>query len=375
MNGGVLVLTPDFPPAVGGIQRVVSEVASRLAETFDVVVTAPADPDAPEFDRGIPAEVVRTRASWGGARSAAVLAEMALHARRSTFAGVIAAHVMTLPAAVRRRRRRPVLLLLYGSELWDPRAQRVLRRYEEHVRRFVAISEFTRDRAVELGVAADRIEVVALGADEPADPADALDRLAALGLVDAGGVLPYLLTVARLAEPHKGQDAVLRAVPALTGHEPRFRYVVAGEGPLRRHLEQVADTTGAAPAAVFAGRVDEDVKGALIRHCRAFAMVSREARAAAQFEGFGLVYLEAALAGRPSLAGRAGAAPEVVVDEETGLLVEPDRPAQIADATLRLLEPTYADALGAAARERARATGTWADAGRRLGHALEHALA
>jgi phosphatidylinositol alpha-1,6-mannosyltransferase len=150
---------------------------------------------------------------------------------------------------------------------------------------------------------------------------------------------------------------------------------MAGDGPLRHHLEHVAATAAATAATVFAGQVDEATKGALIRHCRALVMVSREAHAAAQFEGFGLVYLEAALAGRPSLAGRAGAAPEVVADEETGLLVEPDRPAQIADATLRLLDPEYADALGAAARERARATGTWAHAGERLKRALESALA
>lgn len=375
MSRRLLVLTPDFPPAVGGIQRVVSEIAVRLAESFDVVVAAPADPDALESDAAAPFEVVRTRASWGGARSAAVLAEMALLARTSAFDGVAAAHVMTLPAAVTRIRRRPVVALLYGSELWDPRAQRVLRRHKARVRHFIAISEFTRGQAVELDVPSDRIGVVALGADEPADPPDALDRLAALGLVDSQGVRPYLLTISRLTEPHKGQDAVLRAVPALAGHEPRFRYVVAGEGPLRHHLEDVADTTGATGATVFAGRVEDATKGALIRNCRALAMVSREARAAAQFEGFGLVYLEAALAGRPSLAGRAGAAPEVVTDEETGLLVDPDRPAQIADATLRLLVPTYADALGAVARERARSTGTWARAGDRLHRALERSLA
>jgi phosphatidylinositol alpha-1,6-mannosyltransferase len=375
MSRRLLVLTPDFPPAIGGIQRVVSEIAGRLADSSDLVVVAPADATGLDGDVQARFDLLRTHTSWGGAGSAAVLAEMALVARRSAYDGVVAAHVMTLPAAMTRIRDRPVVGLLYGSELWDPRAQSVLRRHQQRVSRFVAISEFTRARAVELGVPADRVEVVALGADEPVEPPDALDRLAALGLVDTSGVRPYLLTVSRLAEPHKGQDAVLRAVPALAGHEPRFRYVVAGDGPLRHHLEQVAETAGATRAAVFAGRVDEATKGALITHCRALAMVSREARAAAQFEGFGLVYLEAALAGRPSLAGRAGAAPEVVADEETGLLVDPDRPAQIAAATLRLLEATYADALGKAARERARATGTWAHAGDRLQSALERSLA
>ena len=373
MSKRILVLTPDFPPALGGIQRVVSELAHRLAGAHDVTVIAPRDEDSSRREAAVPFEVVRTRARWGGARSAVVLAEMSVLARRHDADVVVAGHVMTLPAAVTRRRRRRVTML-YGSELWDPRAQRVLGRYRERAGSFLAISEFTRGQAVQLGVRPARIQVVALGADPPVDPPDALERLSALGLVDADGVRPFLLTVSRLAEPHKGQDAVIRATAALAGNEPRFRYVVAGDGPLRRFLEHVAATSGAAEATLFAGRVDEETKGALMSSCHALAMVSREARAAAQFEGFGLVYLEAALAGRPSLAGLAGAAPEVVVDGETGLLVAPDRPAAVADAALRLLDRDYADSLGAAARERARATGTWAHARERLERALEPAL-
>lgn len=370
----VLVLTPDFPPAVGGIQRVSAEMAVRLASTHDVTVVAPADADARLADAGSYA-VVRTRAAWGGTRSAAVLSQMATYVLRDRADAVLVTHVILLPAAFASFRRRPVVAMLHGSELWDARTQRVLRLYRDRVRRYLANSEFTRQEAIALGIARDRIDVTPLGADELPLPDDAVPRLAALGLVDEGGILPFLLTVGRLAEPHKGQDAVLRAVPALAGVDERFRYVVAGDGSLRTYFEKVAKTTGAAAATIFAGRVDEPTKAALLRRCAAFTMVSREARAAAQFEGFGLVYVEAALAGRPSLAGRAGAAPEVVADGETGLIVEPDRPAQIVDAALRLLDERYADALGATARERARATGTWEHAGDRLRRALERALA
>lgn len=373
MSRHVLVVTPDFPPALGGIQRVVSEVAHRLSVDREVTVVAPAVENAGPSDEALPFRVIRTHASWGGAGTAAVLAEMALLANRSGADALVAAHVMTLPAAATLRRR-PVVTMLYGSELWDPRAQRVLNTFRGRSRRFVAISDFTRREAVWLGVPIDAIDIVALGADAPTKPRDALERLAALGLVDEEGVRPFLLTISRLAEPHKGQDAVLRAVPALAAHEPRFRYLIAGDGPLRGHLEAVASTSQASRAAVFAGRVDEETKGALLRGCRALAMVSREARAAAQFEGFGLVYVEAALAARPSLAGRAGAAPEVVAHGETGLLVEPDRPAQIADAALMLLDGDLADRLGAEAYRRADEASTWAIAGRRLRDAIVSVL-
>ena len=121
----------------------------------------------------------------------------------------------------------------------------------------------------------------------------------------------------------------------------------------------------------FLGQTDEATRDALFRSCRALVMISREARAAGQFEGFGLVYIEAARAGRPSIAGLAGGAPEVVVDGETGLTVDPDDIVGVVEAALRLLEnPAFADELGARARLRAEAEFTWEAASARLVAAL-----
>ena len=71
-------------------------------------------------------------------------------------------------------------------------------------------------------------------------------------------------------------------------------------------------------------------------------------------EGFGLVFLEAAAAGLPVVAGDGGAIPEVVSDGETGLLVDPTAPDAVADAIVRLLrDPALAQKMGEAARRRA----------------------
>jgi phosphatidylinositol alpha-1,6-mannosyltransferase len=280
-----------------------------------------------------------------------------------------------LPAVLAGGRRPPSALLAYGSELWDPRTSAVVRRFARMVSGFVAISEFTSSELQQLGVPERAIVVTPLGADTPIVPADARDRLARLHLVDEIGIRPYFVTIARLAEPHKGHDVVLRALPALAHRQPRLRYVIAGDGPLRGYLERMA-LTGGAEAAIFAGRVDEPTKAALLSTCQALVMVSREAHAAAQFEGFGLVYAEAARAARPSIAGRAGAAPEVVLDGITGLLIAPDDPVEFTVAALRLLDdPSLASRLGAAARDRADRLYTWEAAGDRLLAAVEGALA
>ena len=115
---------------------------------------------------------------------------------------------------------------------------------------------------------------------------------------------------------------------------------------------------------------------ALLRGCRAFAMPSRASRAAAQFEGFGIVYIEAARAGRPAIAARAASADEVVTDGVTGILVDPDAPLSFAAGALTLLDDAaLSDRLGAAARTRADANFTWEHATARLAAALAPVVA
>jgi phosphatidylinositol alpha-1,6-mannosyltransferase len=75
----------------------------------------------------------------------------------------------------------------------------------------------------------------------------------------------------------------------------------------------------------------------------------------ADWEGFGIVFLEAALSRRPSIAGRSGGAGDAVVDEVTGLLVDPESPHELTHALRRLLQDDQLrDRLGRAGQEMAR---------------------
>jgi len=196
-----------------------------------------------------------------------------------------------------------------------------------------------------------------------------------LGLLTNSEIAPYFITVARLSEPHKGQDMIIRAMPSLLRHDPRVRYVIAGEGPLKASFSALAARLGVGHAVRLVGPVDEAAKAVLLRSCRAFVMVSREIRRPALFEGFGIAYLEAALAGRPSLAGRSGGTADAVVHEETGLLVHPLSLPETTQAALRLLDDAdYADRLGWQARDRARAGFTWEHAIARMEGCLESVL-
>jgi phosphatidyl-myo-inositol dimannoside synthase len=210
---------------------------------------------------------------------------------------------------------------------------------------------------------------VSPGADAPSETVSPRAALAARGLWDprTGAAAPYLLSIGRLVEPHKGIDQLLRALPALLGALPDVRLVVVGEGPLRARYERIARACGVSDALVWTGRVDEADKGALLKGARALVLLSRASAAAAQFEGFGIALVEAALAGRPSIAGNSGGIPDAVVDGETGLLVDPSDPADFTRAARALLEDTaLATRLGEAARRRAEQEFTWPRAMERM---------
>jgi glycogen(starch) synthase len=129
--------------------------------------------------------------------------------------------------------------------------------------------------------------------------------------------------------------------------------IIAGDGALRAELQQQAADLGIASAVDFLGWVPPENVPALINTSTIVLVPSRQ-------EALGLVALEAAAMARPIVATRVGGLPEVVVHEETGLLVEPENTGALAEAVCFLLENREAAVrMGQAARARAQAVFNW----------------
>jgi phosphatidylinositol alpha-1,6-mannosyltransferase len=135
---------------------------------------------------------------------------------------------------------------------------------------------------------------------------------------------------------------------------PAAQLTVAGDGSDRRRLERIASLLGVAERVRFLGHVsDVELRQAYAR-AALFALPARcRLGKVPEGEGFGLVLAEAGRAGLPVVAGRAGPAAEVVLDGDTGILVEPEDIEEIANAICQLLEnPERARWLGARAEQR-----------------------
>lgn len=201
-------------------------------------------------------------------------------------------------------------------------------------RRIVTITESLRRFTVEqVGLPAEKVTTIHYGMDELPEP---WGENPPHHLPDGVRVL---LAVSRLTE-QKGLDVAVRALASLPDDTA---LVVLGEGPERASLEALARELGVAGRLHLRGR-EPDVAAWLDR---ASVLVHP-----ARWEGFGLAVLEAMLAGLPVVASNVSSLPELVRDDETGLLVRPDDPSALALGVARALED--GERLGAAGRERAR---------------------
>lgn len=145
-----------------------------------------------------------------------------------------------------------------------------------------------------------------------------------------------LITVGRLIR-RKGVDLVMEAMASLAVDFPNSYYLVVGEGPERENLERLAWSLGIRERVVFLSGVDDEEKWALLAMSDVFVMPNRTLNGT-DWEGFGIVFLEAALAGKPSVGGNNGGVPDAILDGETGFLVETKDSNETAQAIRRLLE-------------------------------------
>lgn len=202
-------------------------------------------------------------------------------------------------------------------------------------------------------------------------PQPAIERAstrARLGLPASG---PLVLSVSRLV-PRKGMDTLIEACARLSaaGRYPGLTLAIAGAGRDRVRLERLVDKLQA-PAHLMGRIPGVDLPG-LYACADVFALCCRSRWGGLEQEGFGIVFLEAAAAGVPAVAGDSGGAAEAVVDGETGIVVgRPSDAAEVARAIERLLsDQRLAARQGQAARARAEAEYSYDVLAGRLADAL-----
>ncbi|HNG92386.1 MAG TPA: glycosyltransferase family 4 protein [Acidobacteriota bacterium] len=148
--------------------------------------------------------------------------------------------------------------------------------------------------------------------------------------------------------PEKGADVLILAFARVQQTLPQARLILIGDGPERRHLEELTATLGLSAAVEFHGHQLQPATSQRLAQTWIQVVPSRWP------EPLGLVAMEAMMEGRAVVASRCGGLLEIVVGGETGLLVPPDNPEALADALLQLLtQPSLAQHFGSQGRKKA----------------------
>ena len=342
-----LVVTNDFPPRPGGIQQFVHALALRLPPG-EVVVYAPRWKGDAAFDAAQPFPVVRHPTSL-------MLPEPSVLRRARDVARTEgcdavwfgAAAPLALLAGPLKRDVRRFVASTHGHEVgWArlPGARRLLRRIGTQVDVVTYLAGYTRDRlAAALGPRATTahlpsgVDTVAFHPDAGGD-----DVRKRLDLTDRRVVV----CVSRLV-PRKGQDVLIRALPAIRREVPDAALLVVGGGPDMPRLQRLAVEQGVADHVRFTGTVPWEELPAHYAAGDVFAMPCRSRRGGLEVEGLGIVFLEAAATGLPVVAGDSGGAPDTVRDGETGHVVDGRDVAAVTRRVTELLaDPAAARAMG-----------------------------
>jgi phosphatidylinositol alpha-1,6-mannosyltransferase len=328
-----LLVTNDFPPKVGGIQAYLWELWRRMDPASFVVLTASSSPGAAEFDRQQADRGIRIERTSGR-----VLAPTPGLVRRirATAERVGASLVVIDPAfplgIIGPRLGLPYAVVLHGAEVAIPGrlpgSRELLASALRHSALVVSAGGYpaAEARRALRGRGMPPVIEIPPGVDlerfRPLSDSERLDARVDLGLPKEG---PLVVSVSRLV-PRKGMDILIDASARLRASVPDLVVAIAGRGRDQERLAaEIVDQE--APVRLLGGVSDEDLPR-LVGAADVFVMLCRNRWLGLEQEGFGIVFVEAAAAGVPQVAGDSGGAAEAVIDGSTGFLVK--RPTDVA---------------------------------------------
>jgi len=272
---------------------------------------------------------------------------------RGLMAGCDVVHCITepyAPVAALAAGSRPLFITAHGTYSVYPLTRRrdalLLRYAYRRASRVLCVSRFTERRLrekvknVSTGVVPEGVDF-----DRFQTPVESLP-------VPSGR---YILSVGPI-KPRKGYSISVEAFALAKRAVPDLQYYIVGmihDDDYHRQLMKTAEEAGVADSLHFLGQVPDERLIALYQRCELFVLTPLTL--GTQFEGFGLIYLEANSCGKPVVGSYGCGAEEAIVNGETGLLVPPGQPEAVAHAMVKLLsDPDLAARMGSAGRERAR---------------------
>lgn len=367
----ILLVTNDFGPRAGGIESFVIGLLERLP-SGSCTVYASQQGDTSRYDLSWDADhgvhVIRDQ-SRILLPTPRVMREVSRVISREEVThlwfGAAAPLALIFPFLKRKHPHVKGIALTHGHEVWwakIPPFSLLLRFLAHHLDRIGYLAEYTK-REISKGlrkIDEKKLVQISPGIDidhftPVTDSKVVSDLKERLGLQGKR----IIISVGRLVH-RKGQDRLIEALPAIRAEFPNAHLLLIGEGPYRQHLEGLVKRFGVADAVSFLGRLQWHQLPIHLSMAELFAMPARDRLGGFEVEGLGIVYLEASSCALPVVVGRSGGAPDALIDGETGILVDGNDPAAVAQACMTILrDPIRAKQMGQRGREWVIAQWNW----------------
>lgn len=339
-----IMITPDFPPSVGGIQTYLSNLYYRSPKV-DVIAPKLEQEQNTVYDKAYPARIYRIKhinAPYKSQTDFFIKAGLKCLIRilKGRYNLIHCGHVFPIGLVGYYAKRIfgiPYVIYTYAMEVVQLNQQpeivrKAYRRVLDRSDQIVTISNFTRNKLIQMGIDEEKITIIPPGVDtERFVPSNKSEEISyRYGLNDKF----VLLTVARLIE-RKGHDKVIEALASLKNEGLNIVYLIVGSGPYINRLKHLVEEFSLEDVVKFAGYASDEALPNYYNVADTFIMVSREIPSQGDVEGFGIVYLEANSCGKTVIAGNTGGVQDSVVDGETGILVDSLDTLEIQNAILK----------------------------------------
>jgi len=345
----ILIPAYDFKPLLGGVANYGHELAVQFSKRARVHVVSRKLPGMEEFDQDLPYKITRIRTPASALLSYPLFARTLRRLIRVQPPDAVFCPTWLPDGAACRWALRqapiPYFVTAHGTEVFENFAsmqnsvrtvltRKLKRKVFQQAEKVFPVSEYTRRAVLEEACGDERRTITVNNGVNPA----IFKRTASKSDVEAR-YRPrgerILLTVTRLY-PYKGVDHMLESLPAISRAVPGVRYLVVGPGPDRPRLQALTARLGLQAQVSFLGPLALSEIVELYSLADLFVMLSRDEPP--DVEGFGLVFLEAAACGLPSVGGRSGGIPDAIDEGKSGWLVDPCNTQEIAATIIELLK-------------------------------------
>ena len=337
----ILILSPSVYPEPGGLQRYTFNLAESAARNgHDVQLCTLASPEhfVCSYQNLVYAPVNRWASVEGGVLKQLwqkvyllkMLDELVIRFRPDEMICTWWDPLGYLAALISRWRGIPYVCVGHGQEILqlseDLHIRKIKRRLKQlafnNADRVIAVSRFTKQCIVKVGVSQEQVKVVPNGlSPEFIKRASGFSQESARLMLGIDGHI--ILQVGRLV-PRKGHELMFDALPIVRRNlGSPVSYVIVGSGPYMDILKKKVRALGLEKSVLFTGFVPDDRLHLYYSATDIVVMPSHNPERPGDVEGFGITYLEAYAHGKAVIGTSVGGVPDAILHEETGFLIPP----------------------------------------------------